>query len=98
MREAFTLYWEAGGAPRGFEEADEDGPIREVARRIGADRMRVFEGVADKAAKEALKSATSGAVERGVFGGLTFAVGEEMFWRNDRLCFVEEALEKNGRF
>ncbi len=49
-------------------------------------------------AKEALKSATSGAVERGAFGGPTFVVGEEMFWRNDRLCFVEETLEKNGRF
>ena len=27
-REAFALYWEEGGAPKGFEEADEDGPIR----------------------------------------------------------------------
>lgn len=60
--------------------------------------MRFFEGVAAGGAKEALKSATSGAVERGAFGGPTFVVGEEMFWRNDRLCFVEEALEKNGRF
>jgi len=36
-REAFTLYWEEGGEPKGFEEADEDGPIREVARTIGRD-------------------------------------------------------------
>lgn len=48
-------------------------------------------------AKETLKDATSEAVERGIFGALTFFVGEEMFWGNDQLCFVEQALEKNGR-
>jgi 2-hydroxychromene-2-carboxylate isomerase len=36
-REAFALYWERGGAPKGLEETDEDGPVAEVARRIGAD-------------------------------------------------------------
>jgi hypothetical protein len=32
--------------------------------------------------------------ERGVFGALTFFVGNEMFWGNDRFDFVEEALRK----
>ena len=36
-REAFALYWEEGGAPKGLRETDEDGPISEAARRIGAD-------------------------------------------------------------
>ncbi|HAB05567.1 MAG TPA: disulfide bond formation protein DsbA, partial [Alcanivorax sp.] len=31
-------------------------------------------------------------VERGVFGAPTFFVGEEMFFGQDRLDFVEEAL------
>ena len=97
-REAFALYWEEGGAPKGFEEADEDGPIREVARRIGADPEEVLKGAATGEAKEALKNATSEAVERGVFGAPAFFVGDEMFWGNDRLPFVEETLEKNGYF
>ena len=92
-REAFALYWEEGGAPRGFEETDEDEPIREVARRIGRDPEEVLEGATTGEAKEALKSATSEAVERGVFGAPTFFVGGEMFWGNDRLHFVEAALK-----
>lgn len=93
-REAFALYWEEGGAPKGFEEADEDGPVREVARRIGRDPEEVLESATTGEAKEALKSATDEAVERGVFGAPTFFVGDEMFWGNDRLHFVEVALQK----
>ncbi len=92
-REAFGLYWEEGGAPEGFEEADEDGPLREVARRIGRDPEEVLEKASSSEAKEALKSATAEAIEQGVFGAPAFFVGEEMFWGNDRLHFVEAALE-----
>jgi len=93
-REAFALYWEEGGAPKGFEEGDEDGPLREVARRIGAAPGDLIEGAASGEAKEALKDATAVAVERGVFGAPTFFVGDEMFWGNDRLHFVEMALKE----
>ena len=89
VREEFALYWEEGGVPKGTEVADEDGPLREVAARIGADPEEVLEKAAFGEAKEALKSATSEPLERGVFGAPTFLVGEEMFWGNDRLHFVE---------
>ena len=91
--EAFALFWEEGGAPKGLEEADEDGPISEVARRIGRDPEEVLGGASTGEAKEALKQATAEAVERGVFAAPTFFVGDEMFWGNDRLLFVEEALK-----
>ncbi len=42
VREAFVLYWEEGGAPKGLREEDEDGPLREVAVRIGADPEEVL--------------------------------------------------------
>ena len=93
IREAFNLYWEEGGAPRGFDEADEDGPLREVSRRIGRDPEEVLEKASSGEAKEALKSATAEAIERGVFGAPTFFVGDEMFWGNDRLHFVEVELK-----
>jgi 2-hydroxychromene-2-carboxylate isomerase len=41
-----------------------------------------------------LKEETERAVERGVFGAPAFFVGDEMFWGNDRLHFVEGALSK----
>ena len=91
-REAFALYWEEGGAPKGLEEADEDGPVSEAARRAGADPDEVLAGASAPEAKEALKRATGEAVGRGVFAAPMFFVGDEMFWGNDRLDFVEEAL------
>jgi 2-hydroxychromene-2-carboxylate isomerase len=42
--------------------------------------------------KERLKMTTESAVSRGVFGAPTFFVGEEMFFGQDRMDFVEEAL------
>ncbi len=91
-REAFALYWEEGGAPKGLQETDEDGPVSEATLRIGANPEEVLAGASAPEAKEALKKATGEAVERGVFGAPAFFVGEEMFWGNDRLHFVEEAL------
>lgn len=93
VREAFALYWEEGGAPKGLQEADEDEPVREVARRVGSDPEEVLERAASGEAKEALKGATTEALERGVFGAPAFFVGDEMFWGNDRLFFVEAALK-----
>jgi 2-hydroxychromene-2-carboxylate isomerase len=90
--EAFALYWEEGGAPEGLQETDEDAPVSAVAGRIGVDPGKVLNGAASPEAKQALKDATSEAVERGVFGAPAFFVGDEMFWGNDRLHFVEAAL------
>src|SRR5215210_1796386 len=91
-RDAFALYWEEGGAPQGLD-GDENGPISSVARRIGVDANDVLGGAASPEAKQALKAATSEAVERGVFGAPAFYVDDELFWGNDRLHFVEAALQ-----
>ncbi|MBX3203943.1 MAG: 2-hydroxychromene-2-carboxylate isomerase [Labilithrix sp.] len=42
--------------------------------------------------KAALRASTDGAAARGVFGVPTFIVGGELFWGQDRLELVEEAL------
>jgi 2-hydroxychromene-2-carboxylate isomerase len=47
----------------------------------------------DPAVKERLKTVTQEAVARGVFGAPTFFVGGDMYWGQDRLDFVKEALE-----
>ena len=89
-REAFVLFWEEDGAPKGIEASDEDEPLREVARRAGLDPEELLAGAGE--AKQALKQATASAAGRGVFATPTFFVGDEMFWGNDRLDFVGEAL------
>jgi 2-hydroxychromene-2-carboxylate isomerase len=39
---------------------------------------------------------TDEAVQRGVFGAPTFFVGEDMYWGQDRLFMVEEAIVRAG--
>ncbi|MDP3824224.1 MAG: 2-hydroxychromene-2-carboxylate isomerase [Burkholderiales bacterium] len=48
--------------------------------------------VAEPAVKDTLRANTEAAVARGVFGAPTMFVGETMFFGQDRLDFVREAL------
>ncbi len=47
-------------------------------------------------AKDRLKANTESAVARGAFGAPTFFVGDEMFFGQDRLDWVEEAATGSG--
>lgn len=49
-------------------------------------------GPADPAVKERLRAATAAAGDRGVFGVPTVAVGERLFWGDDRLEEAAAAL------
>jgi 2-hydroxychromene-2-carboxylate isomerase len=57
---------------------------------FGADEVGAL--VADPEVKTALKAQTEEAVKRGTFGAPTMYVGEHMFFGQDRLDFVREAL------
>jgi len=58
----------------------------------GFDPAEVFALVNDADVKTALKANTEEAVARGVFGAPTVFVGDAMFFGQDRLDFVKEAL------
>lgn len=47
---------------------------------------------AEQEVKDALKANTEAAIKRGMFGAPTLFVGDEMFFGQDRLDFVREAL------
>jgi 2-hydroxychromene-2-carboxylate isomerase len=64
-----------------------------VLRDAGFDPQELLALAADPEVKERLKALTQEAVERGVFGAPTFFVGGQMYWGQDRLDFVEEALK-----
>lgn len=66
--------------------------VREVLMRAGLDAELIAALSEEHAVKEALRASTEAAVARGAFGAPTFFVGDQMFWGNDRLIFVEEAL------
>ncbi len=63
-----------------------------VLQRIGLDPAAVMAAVTDPEVKATLKSVTEQAVARGVFGAPTCFVGSRMFFGQDRLEFVREAL------
>ncbi|MDX1403009.1 MAG: 2-hydroxychromene-2-carboxylate isomerase [Woeseiaceae bacterium] len=68
----------------------------DVLRGIAATVSVPIDEIEDPAIKGELKSNTDEAVARGAFGAPTFFVGEQMFFGNDRLEFVKEALADRG--
>jgi len=63
-----------------------------VIRRAGVEPDDFRALVEREDVKARLKATTESAVARGAFGAPTFFVGEEMFFGQDRMDFVEEAL------
>lgn len=64
-----------------------------VLHKAGIDPQSLMALANDATIKAALKASTTDAVTRGVFGAPTFFVGAQMFWGQDRLDFVKEALQ-----
>lgn len=63
-----------------------------VLQRAGFEPDQLLALASDAGVKDQLKVVTQEAVARGVFGAPTFFVGDQMFWGQDRLDFVKEAL------
>jgi len=67
--------------------------VGRVLQEAGFDPQAVLALTQDPEVKEQLKAVTQQAVARGVFGAPTFFVGDQMFWGQDRIDFVREALQ-----
>ena len=67
--------------------------VTQVLQQAGFDPEQLLALTSDPAVKDQLKVVTQEAVARGVFGAPTFFVGTQMFWGQDRLDFVTEALK-----
>jgi 2-hydroxychromene-2-carboxylate isomerase len=66
--------------------------IAETLTQIGLDPAAFMAMISDDEIKAALVKNTEEAVSRGVFGAPTFFVGDQMFFGQDRMMFVKEAL------
>lgn len=73
-------------------DLNERAVVAKVLAAGGFDPVEVEAIASDAAVKTALRSTTDEAVQRGVFGAPTFFVGDAMFFGQDRLDFVREAL------
>lgn len=63
--------------------------------RIGAQHGVADVAAAIRAGEPAFRTLTEEALRRGVFGAPTYVVGDELFWGQDRLEFVERALARS---
>ena len=66
--------------------------LARVLTAAGFDPAQLLALTQSQPVKDALKANTERAIARGAFGAPTFFVGDDMFWGQDRLHFVEQAL------
>ncbi len=83
----FRAMWVEG---RNLGEAN---VVADVLRQSGFDPAAFSALVSEPSVKDALKRNTEEAVRRGAFGAPTLFVGDQMFFGQDRLDFVREALQ-----
>ena len=67
--------------------------VGQVLQAAGINPMHLVALAGDQAVKDRLKAITQEAVERGVFGAPSFFIDGQMHWGQDRLDFVQQALE-----
>ena len=84
-----AMYHAMFGEPRNLADPAE---VAAVLAKAGFDPAQFMAQIGEQAVKDRLKDNTAGAVARGVFGAPSFFVGEALFWGQDRLHFVEQAL------
>jgi len=79
------------GTPQNLNEPT---VLAEVLEPSGFSVEDIMSMVQSEVVKQKLITETEQAIQRGLFGAPTFFVGDEMYWGQDRLHFVEQALNK----
>jgi 2-hydroxychromene-2-carboxylate isomerase len=88
-RAAFEIYWGED------KDISQDVVLTEVCRRVGVDPAKFFAGIAEQAIKDQLKANTDEVMSRGGFGSPTIFIDRtDMYFGNDRLPLVREALQR----
>jgi 2-hydroxychromene-2-carboxylate isomerase len=70
-----------------------DDELRRLCGEVGLPADELLQAIETPAVKDRLRAYSDEAIARGVFGAPSIFVGDEMFWGNDRLHFVEAALK-----
>ena len=83
---AYRAIWVEG------KNMNDPGVVAGVLQAAGFDAAAMAAFAADPQVKDRLKAVTQEAVARGAFGAPTFFVNGQMYWGQDRLDFVQQAL------
>ncbi|MBI2374931.1 MAG: DsbA family protein [Deltaproteobacteria bacterium] len=82
----FRAYWVEGRSIAKEEVG------RQILESLGLPAAEILERSRDSAIKSELRRRTDRAIELGIFGAPSFLVGADLFWGQDRLAHVEQAL------
>lgn len=83
---AYRLTWGEGGAP------DDEALHRRLAREMGWNETEFLAFLQSPEAATLYEESTQAAIAKHVFGVPMTMIGEDMWWGNDRLMFVDEYL------
>lgn len=84
-----AMYPAMFGQPRNLGDPAE---VAAVLTAAGFDAAQFMAQIGEQAVKDRLKENTAHAVARGVFGAPSFFVGDALFWGQDRIDQVGQAL------
>lgn len=85
--EVFAAYWAHG------RDISQDEVLADLCTRVGVEPQWLFEGIARPGIKALLKANTDEVIARGGFGSPTmFVGGDDMYFGNDRLELVRDAV------
>jgi len=88
----FESYWTRD------EDISQDAVLADLCVRIGTNPEDFLAGIAQAAIKAQLKANTDELIARGGFGSPTlFVAGDDMYFGNDRLGLVREAVLRSRR-
>jgi len=88
-RAVFEAYW------GDLADISQDSVLEAVVKCAGFDRDEFFRKIAEPGYKEKLRANTDELIERGGFGSPTMFVDrDDMYFGNDRLALVRDALER----
>jgi 2-hydroxychromene-2-carboxylate isomerase len=91
-RTVFQIYWGED------KDISQDAVLAEVCQRCGIDAKAFFAGIAEQPIKDQLKANTDEVMARGGFGSPTIFLDKtDMYFGNDRLPLIREALARRGR-
>ena len=83
---AFEAYWAQE------QDISQDDILAEICEAVGINVKAFFDGIGQQAIKDQLKTNTTEVVERGGFGSPSMFVGNDMYFGNDRLGLLRDAL------
>ena len=91
LRAVFEAYWGE------LRDISQDPVLRELVARVGMDPEPFFEKIGSAPYKSRLRANTDELIARGGFGSPTlFVDSDDMYFGNDRLELVREALRRAG--